>query len=87
MLISSEVAAMQPVLTGKVTDRSVVGIMVDFAKAIPFYVEDIGIDDHGLGIAEKRPEETPCYAGRSRSTVFPLDRTPELLTAKWAHAG
>ena len=38
-LVARETAAMNPVAIGAATDRSVLGIMVDFAKSVPYYVE------------------------------------------------
>ena len=37
-----------------------------------------------LSVAEHRLAETPCYAGRrGDGTIFPNDRAPALLRAKW----
>jgi hypothetical protein len=86
-LIAAEAQAMSPVRIAKTTDRSVLGIIVDFAKGIPFYLEVGGWDQTTLPFVESRLAETPCYAGRRfEDVVFPDKKTPELLAARW-HAG
>ena len=86
-LIEAEVDAMSPVRIARTTDRSVLGIMVDFAKGIPFYLEVGGWDETTLPFVEGRLAETPCHAGRRfEDVVFPEKKAPELLWARW-HAG
>jgi hypothetical protein len=78
---------MASVQIAKTTDRSVVGIMVDFAKSIPFHLEVGGWDETTLPFVESRLAETPCYAGRRfEDVIFPDKKTPELLAERW-HAG
>ena len=75
---------MSPVTIGTTVDRSVVGIMVDFAKCLPFYLDPGQWDDRMLPVVEDKLAETPCYAGRSLAqTVFPVVKAPELLRGKW----
>lgn len=82
--IALETRAMSPVAIGTTVDRSVVGIMVDFAKCLPFYLDPGRWDDRMLPVVEDKLAETPCYAGRSSAqTVFPVVKAPELLRAKW----
>lgn len=82
--IALETRAMSPVTIGATVDRSVVGIMVDFAKCLPFYLDPDRWDDRMLPVVEDKLAETPCYAGRSSAqTVFPVVKAPELLRAKW----
>jgi hypothetical protein len=45
-LIRAETSVMSPVVIGATIDRSVIGIMVDFAKGVPYYVE---VKDWGAG--------------------------------------
>src|SRR5262245_48247743 len=40
--IAGELQAMHPVTVAPTIDRSVLGIMVDFAKALPYYLEAAG---------------------------------------------
>ena len=83
-LIDAERPAMAPVQIGATADRSVLGILVDFAKGVPYCLE-AGWDDAALGVAEDRLAETPCHAGKtSDRVVFPEQKAPELLLAKWA---
>lgn len=84
-LIDAERRAMTPVQIGATIDRSVLGIMVDFAKGVPYYLEAGGWNDTALGVVEDRLAETPCRAGKpSDRVVFPERKAPELLAAKWA---
>jgi len=86
-VIDSEVAAMTQVTVARTVDRSVVGIMVDFAKAIPSYLPVGGWDATTLSFVETRLSETPCHAGRPfGGVVFPEQKAPELLAARW-HVG
>ena len=83
-VIRAETRSMAPVAVGPTVDRSVLGIMVDFAKAIPYYVET----RHGcamtLEAVEEQLAQTPCYATRRfDQVVFPDRKAPELLRAKW----
>lgn len=39
LAIEAELRAMDAVVVGRTVDRSVLGTMVDFAKAVPFYME------------------------------------------------
>jgi hypothetical protein len=82
--VEAEVASMQPVVVGPTVDRSVVGIMVDFAKSVPFYLEQGAWDESTLLFVEARLAETPCHAGRRfEDVVFPERKAPELLLARW----
>ena len=83
-LIEAERRAMAPVHIGATVDRSVLGIMVDFAKGVPCYL-DAGWDDATLGAVEDQLAQTPCHAGKpAHRVVFPDQKAPELLAAKWA---
>lgn len=83
-VVEAEVAAMEPVVVAATDDRSVVGIMVDFAKSIPYHLEPGAWDDSTLAFAEARLAETPCHAGRRfEDVVFPKRKAPELLLARW----
>jgi uncharacterized protein DUF6933 len=82
-IIDAERRAMMPVQIGATADRSVLGSLVDFAKIVPYHLEAGGWDDGTLLVVEDRLAETPCRAGSDR-VVFPKNKAPELLTAKWA---
>lgn len=76
---------MSPVVIGATIDRSVLGIMLDFAKGVPYYLEVGGWDDSSLDLVEDRLAETPCHAAKaSDRVIFPDRKTPELLAKKWA---
>ena len=57
--------AMASVAVGPTVDRSVLGILVDFAKAIPYYFAPGPWGETTLRIVEERLAETPCHAARS----------------------
>jgi len=83
-LIEAERRAMMAVRVGVTIERSVLGIMVDFAKGIPFLLR-AGWDDAALETVEDALSRTPCHAVRAaHRVVFPDQKTHELLSAKWA---
>jgi hypothetical protein len=82
--IEAEVKAMVPVVIGPTVDRSVLGIMVDFAKSVPYHLEPGHWNEDDLPSVEQRLAETPCHAVRSFDRViFPEKKAPEILNAKW----
>lgn len=82
--INAERRAMAPVAIGPTVDRSVLGIMVDFAKSVPYHLEPGQWDETTLRLVEERLAKTPCHAGRSSDqVVFPERKAPELLRSKW----
>jgi hypothetical protein len=83
--IDAERSAMTPIEIGPTVDRSVLGIMVDFAKIIPNYLEPGQWNESTLKLVEDRLSETPCYASRSsfEDVVFPKRKATELLRMKW----
>jgi hypothetical protein len=84
LAIEAERRAMTPVVIGQTVDRSVLGIMVDFAKSVPYHLEPGQWDETSLRSVEERLAETPCHAGRSSDqVVFPEKKAPELLRSKW----
>jgi hypothetical protein len=83
-LIEAERRAMTPVQIGATGDRSVLGIMVDFANGVPYFLES-GWIDGDLNAVEDRLAENPCFAGKpSEQVVFPEKQAPALLRARWA---
>ena len=83
-LIDAELLAMEPVELAPTIDRSVLGIMVDFAKCLPYHLEVGGWDDTTLPFIEARLAKTPCRAGRrSDEVIFPEQAAPALLAARW----
>ena len=80
----AEVTSMRPVTVGPTVDRSVVGIMVDFVKAVPFHLERGAWDQSALAFVESQLAESPCHAGgRAEDVVVPHRKAPELLLARW----
>jgi hypothetical protein len=82
--IDAETNAMMPVEIAPTVDRSVLGIMVDFAKLIPCHLEPGQWNENTIQMVEERLAETPCHAGRSfERVIFPKKKTIELLRIKW----
>jgi hypothetical protein len=76
---------MSPIKVGATIDRSVVGIMVDFAKGVPYYLAAGRWDDTSLAVVEDRLARTPCHASKPwEQVIFPDRKAPELLARKWA---
>lgn len=87
-IIAAEVAATAQVRVGKTVDRSVTGQLVDFAKALPYYLPVDTWDVHTLRMAEDRLEETPCHASRKwAEVVWPRKVAIELLQTMWLAQG
>lgn len=82
-LIAAETAAMDRVTVAKTSDRSVVGIMVDYAKMMPYYVPPDGGDTTTPQLMEDMLQE-PCHAGApGNRVIFPYRATPILLAQRW----
>ena len=82
-LIASEVDAMSEVVVAPTNNRSVVGTMTDFIKAVPYYLpEDIRWGQRELYVAEAKLSVTPCRSG-TRHALFPDLEAPALLKARW----
>ncbi len=87
-VMSAEISAMNSVLVGRTRDRSITGQMVDFARAIPYYLPVDGWDESTLRVVEDRLGETPCLVTRKgHQTVWPNETAVELLTARWPSDG
>jgi hypothetical protein len=83
--IEAETRAMHPVVIAPTDERSVLGIAVDFAKSLPYFLGSGPWDDATLQWAEDKLAETPCHAARAFDrVVFPERKAPELLRVKWA---
>lgn len=82
--VDAEVAAMHPVLVGRTEDRSVLGSLVDFGKAVPIYLSMHGQHAAALSYVEARLAETPCrVTGPERAVIFPGRAARDLLAARW----
>lgn len=80
-LIRAEVDAMQRVRVGRTRDRSITGQMIDFAKAVPYYLPVGQWDESALRFVEDRLSETPCLAGRGESeAIWPGRAALQLLS-------
>jgi hypothetical protein len=82
--ITSELSMMQPVTIAPTIDRSVLGIMTDFTRMLPYYLHHGPWSEITLANAEDRLAENPCYAGREiGATIVAERKAPELLGARW----
>jgi hypothetical protein len=83
-VVSAEVSAMSPVVVAPTTSRSVLGIMVDFAKSVPYHLVPGQWDEDSLRRVEECLAQTPCHAVRPfEDVVFPEQKAPALLNARW----
>jgi hypothetical protein len=85
-VVESEAEATRSVVVGKTNNRSVVGTMIDFAKAVPFYLPEGGLwGRNELRVAEEKLAYTPCRCS-SRSTVWPDQEVVRALMERWTEA-
>ena len=83
--LALEVDATSVVTVAKTVDRSVTGQMVDFAKAIPYYLPQSGWSEGELKAVEDRLAETPCRAsGPRQGVIFPGEVAFGLLKSAWS---
>lgn len=83
-VIASEIEATTHVCVGKTVDRSVTGQLVDFAKALQYYLPVNRWDEATLISAEDKLAETPCRAGRPfAEVIWPRQRAIERLNTAW----
>lgn len=57
--VEAERAAMAPVRVAKTADRSVVGILVDFGRHLPYHLDTGAVDNTMLQLAEQRLQRIP----------------------------
>jgi hypothetical protein len=83
-IISPEIESMGNVVVARTNNRSVVGTMIDFMKAVPYHLpEGGGWGTRELSEVEARLAVTPCRCS-SRNTVFPDREVVKQLAARWA---
>jgi hypothetical protein len=83
-IVAAEVAATAPVHVGRTLDRSVTGQLVDFAKALPYYLPADGWDESTLRSAEEKLAEVPCRSSRANAEViWPARTAIQLLETAW----
>ena len=84
-IVDTEQEAMGHVIIGPTADRSVVGTMVDFAKSVPWYLEDDNWTEDVTGAlrgVESKLGVTPSrLSTRPGEFIWPEELTKELLTA------
>jgi hypothetical protein len=87
-VVAAEVAAMDAVVVGKTTDRSVTGQMVDFAQHLTYCLPDNTWNEWDLHAAENRLAGMPCRAsGPFEKVIFPQDAARRLLADAWSGGG
>jgi hypothetical protein len=87
-VIDCEIEATREIRVGKTVDKSVLGTLVDFAKALPYYLPTDGWGSDDLTLAEERFAETPCRCGGSmETTIWPRKDSISLLQQRWGSQG
>lgn len=81
--IDAEIAAMAEVRVAATASRSILGQMNDFANDIWFWLPERAWTAGDLVSLEHKLEQNPCLAGRQESALFPVQRTLEVLEARW----
>lgn len=80
--IAAERRLMDPIGIGPTVNRSIVGQMVDFAKAIPFYLPRDEWGEPELRFVEEKLGEMPCLSGgRVGTAIWPAREAARLLGA------
>lgn len=83
-LISAELRSMVPVVSGATVDRSILGTLNDFAKAMPYYLDSLTPKPKSLAGLEAWLAQTPCHsASIGDRVVFPDRKAPDVLRTKW----
>jgi hypothetical protein len=83
-VIDAEMGAMQLVVTADTSNRSVTGVMVDFAQMVPYHLYAGRWNDDSLPHVESRLARTPCFAGKpADQVIFPDQAAPRLLAKRW----
>ena len=79
-----QVDAMSPVHVAPTRDRSVLGVLVDHAKSIPYHLEAGAWDDTTLPFVEEKLAQTPWRcSGPADNVVIPRNAVPQLITQRW----
>lgn len=82
--VAQEIWAMHPVAIKPTKDRSVLGQVVDFSRAIPYYLPVGDWGEEELRLSEEQLGDTPCLcSAKGNQTVWPVDETVTRLKAKW----
>lgn len=82
-VVEAEVALMAPVAIAPIRDRSVLGIMVEFAKMAPSYLVPDDWNETTLPFLESWLARTPCHAGgRSQDVIWPDKAARNLLNGR-----
>ena len=84
--ISNEIEAMAVIEVAPTINRSVVGQLVDFAKAVPYYLPEGDWAETHLRLIEERLGETPCLcSGKDTDVIWPDRQARKLLAETWGH--
>lgn len=83
-VIAAELRSMVPVVTAATVDRSILGTLNDFAKAMSYYLDSVTPGSKSLAGLEAWLAQTPCHsASIGDRVVFPDRKAPDVLRAKW----
>ena len=74
-----------PVHVGPTEDRSVLGILTDFCRTLPYYLPSGGWGELELLEAERKLAETPSFSSRKlEDTVWPAREAVAVLWRHWS---
>lgn len=83
-LIEPEIAAMSPVGVAQTRDRSVVGMLVGFARDLTYILGAESWDESDLAGADANLANTPCrVTSKLGDVIYPDKAAPALLMQKW----
>ncbi len=81
--IRKEVEAMDEVRVASTASRSILGQMTGYANDIWYWLPERAWTTGDLLSVEHKLEMAPCLLGRAHTALFPVQRTLEVLAAKW----
>lgn len=83
-LIEHEIAAMSAVQVAPTRDRSVLGMLVGFARDLSYILGAVDWDETDLPTAEMNLAHTPCrVTSKLSDVIYPDEAAPALLMQKW----
>lgn len=83
--IDAEVRAIDSVHVAPTADKSVLGILTDFCRTLPYYLPSQAWGEHEMFEAERKLADTPCFVTRKyEDTIWPKEMAVKLLRQRWS---
>lgn len=83
-VIDQEIRAMSSVQVGPTRDRSVVAMLISFARDLSYILGAVDWDETDLPAAERNLAHTPCrVTSKLGDAIYPDKVAPALLMQKW----